>query len=187
LIREHKTRLLAKRPRVERIWTTKLEPGLHVNPDGGHIAASERELTHYNAAGEFLKTGPNGGFVPQIVGYGPLTARAEFVAFDAGNNGLIGPVDRLRPVAPKKADDDEILQTYLDHGGKNKTGLQGVSRREAEATWALFKSLTNNKALKDCTRDNGRKLIAHFQAEGLRSSTIQKKRISSSASAICIC
>src|ERR1700735_400549 len=48
LIREHKARLLANRPRVETVWTTLLEPGLHVNPDGGHVAATERELTYYN-------------------------------------------------------------------------------------------------------------------------------------------
>jgi integrase len=43
--------------------------------------------------------------------------------------------------------------------------------------WALFKRLTENKPLKDCTRDDGRKLVAHFQAEGLKSATIQKKLI----------
>jgi hypothetical protein len=51
LIAEHKGALLAARPRVETTWHHKLAPGLHVSPDGGHIAASERELTYYDSAG----------------------------------------------------------------------------------------------------------------------------------------
>ena len=44
LIAEHKAALLAARPRLLETWRFKLEPGLHVSPDGGHIAATEREL-----------------------------------------------------------------------------------------------------------------------------------------------
>jgi integrase len=35
--------------------------------------------------------------------------------------------------------------------------------------------LTNSKPLKDADRDDGRKLVAHFEGEGLRSATIAKK------------
>ena len=59
-IAEHKARLLAARPRVERIWQSRLEPGLHIGPDGGHVAATERELTYYNHNGAFLRTEANG-------------------------------------------------------------------------------------------------------------------------------
>ncbi len=41
--------------------------------------------------------------------------------------------------------------------------------------WALFKTLTDGKPLKDCDRDDGRKLVAHFEAQGLKSATIEKK------------
>ena len=74
-----------------------------------------------------------------------------------------------------KNSDDKLFETYLDRGGKKKTGVHGHFRREAENTWTSFKRLTNNKPLKDRTRDDGRKLVAHFQAEGLKSATIQKK------------
>ena len=41
--------------------------------------------------------------------------------------------------------------------------------------WALYKQLTDNKSLKDATRDDGRKLASHFIDEGLKSATIRKK------------
>jgi integrase len=41
--------------------------------------------------------------------------------------------------------------------------------------WALYKTLTDSKPLKDATRDDGRKLVQHFEGEGLKSATIQKK------------
>ncbi len=39
----------------------------------------------------------------------------------------------------------------------------------------LFKTLTNNKPLKNCDRNDGRKLVAHFESKGLKSATIEKK------------
>ena len=41
--------------------------------------------------------------------------------------------------------------------------------------WALYKQLTDSKPLKDATRDDGRKIVQHFESQGLRSATIQKK------------
>ena len=41
--------------------------------------------------------------------------------------------------------------------------------------WALYKQLTDSKPLKDATRDDGRKIVQHFEGHGLRSATIQKK------------
>ena len=41
--------------------------------------------------------------------------------------------------------------------------------------WALYKQLTDSKPLKDATRDDGRKVVQHFESQGLRSATIQKK------------
>ena len=39
----------------------------------------------------------------------------------------------------------------------------------------LFKTLTNNKPLKNCDRDDGRKLVAHFESKGLKSATIERR------------
>ena len=53
---------------------------------------------------------------------------------------------------PKVASfDDRIIETWIKH-----RGITGYLEREARATWEMFKSLTNNKPLKDCTRDDGR-------------------------------
>jgi integrase len=41
--------------------------------------------------------------------------------------------------------------------------------------WVLYKQLTEGKPLKDATRDDGRKVVQHFERQGLKSATIQKK------------
>jgi integrase len=169
MIAEHKARLLAKRPRIETVWQHKLEPGReHAGSEGGKIVATDRELIHIGPNRTVTLIEPNGGFGTRIAG---LERRLGVPS--SGN--MIGLAEGSRPVVPTKNSDDAIFQTYLDHGGKKKTGLHGHFRREAESVWALFKTLTGSKPLKDCTRDDGRKLVAHFQVEGLRSATIQKK------------
>jgi integrase len=158
MISEHKARLLAARPKIEIAWKSDLDPGLHAGPDGGQIAATERELTYYNHNGAFLRTEPNGGPAERIVG-GPLTVHALAEAFT-----------EPRPKAPTKNGDDAILETYLKHAS-----ITGHFENEARTVWALFKTLTNGVAIKDATRDDGRKLVAHFEAQELKSATIQKK------------
>src|SRR5207248_2786321 len=37
------------------------------------------------------------------------------------------------------------------------------------------KTLTDNKPLAEATHDDGRRLVAHFEAEGMKSATIKKK------------
>jgi integrase len=75
-----------------------------------------------------------------------------------------------RPTAAKKGGDDAVIDTYLDH-----RGIKGYDRREAETVWALFKTLTNSKPLKDCDRNDGRLLVKRFQDDGNKRATIVKK------------
>ena len=75
-----------------------------------------------------------------------------------------------RPTPPTKNGDDAILETYLKH-----RNITGHFEREARNVWALYKRLTDSKPLKDADRDDGRKLVAHFEGEGLKSATIEKK------------
>lgn len=164
LIGEHKAALFAARPRLETVWEPKYTPGLHDSPNGERIAATERELSFYNATGKLLRTEPNGGPLHKLVGGGPLSLRTLAEAYGA-----------KQPAAPPKNADDAIIETYLESGGRKNTGIRGYSRREALAVWALFKRLTENKPLKECTRDDGRKLVTYFQDQGLKSSTIEKK------------
>jgi integrase len=163
---KHKAKLLAARPRIETTWQSRLEPGLHVGPDGGHIAATERELTYYNHNGGFLRSEPNGGPAQQIVG-GPLTVSALAGAvieadFGAGRGE--------RPKVPAKNGDDAILETYIKHAK-----LAARFAREAREMWALYKTLTDSKPLKNADRADGRKLVAHFESQELKRATIQKK------------
>ncbi|MGB7098124.1 MAG: hypothetical protein WBD95_05055 [Xanthobacteraceae bacterium] len=59
---------------------------------------------------------------------------------------------------------------YLKHAN-----VIGYYEREARAVWELYKQLTDSKPLKDADGDDGRKLVAHFEGEGLKSATIEKK------------
>jgi integrase len=172
MIAEHKTRLLAARPRIERIWRHRFEPGReHVGEDGGRILATDKDLFHIDHKGAITKTEPNGGLVPQFfVGGVPVrsfTTRSQkaalsiFEAYRAGNP---------RPASPTKRNgDDALLETYLRHAN-----ISAYCEREARDTFALFRTLTE-KPLKECTRDDGRKLVAHFEAQGLKKASIQKK------------
>ena len=77
-----------------------------------------------------------------------------------------------RPTVPKKNSDDGIFETYIHHAN-----ITGYYEREARDTFRLFKTLTDNKPLKDCTRDDGRKLVEHFAAKGFRTASVKKKRV----------
>jgi integrase len=66
--------------------------------------------------------------------------------------------------------DDALIETYLKH-----KSVTGYFEREARAVWALYKQLTNSKPLKDASRDDGRKLVDYYEAQDLKSATVQKK------------
>ena len=115
--------------------------------------------------GGILKTEPNGGVAYGLVG-GPLSVHSIAKAFlEADFEHDPGQ----RPKVQAKNGDDALLETYLKHAN-----ITGYFEREARATWTLFKSLCD-KPLKDCDRDDGRKLVAHFEAQELKSATIAKK------------
>jgi integrase len=166
LIADHKAALLAARPRLEPTWWHQLSPGLHeapalvaigyTLPEGGRIFATDRELHYLDASGATTRTARNGMAAYRLVGRGPEAMR------------LLTNPDR--PAVPTKNGDDSIFETYLKHAN-----VTGYPEREARDVWALYKTLTDSKPLKDSTRDDGRKLVAHFEGEGLKSATIQKK------------
>jgi len=173
MIAEHKAKLLAARPRIETSWAHQYEPGReHVGADGQRIIATDRELLYLSHNGAIAKTAPNGAPAFQLVG-GPLTARSVVEAFL--NAEAFGPVPS-RP--PMKDADDAIIETYLKHAN-----VTGYYEREARTVWALFKSLCD-KPLKDATRDDGRKVVQHFESQGLRSASIRKKIVWLNAASI---
>ena len=160
MIAEHKVKLLEARPRLETIWKHDYEPDReHIGPDGDRVIAADRELIHLDSEGRITRRSPNGGPAHQLVGRQKLTVRSLAEAFTG-----------VRPRRQERTADDAIIETYLEHAN-----ITGHSERETRAVWALYKQLTDSKPLKDATRDDGRKVVQHFESQGLRSATIQKK------------
>jgi integrase len=159
LVTAHKAALMAARPRMETAFKREYEPGLHTGLNGERIFATATELHYLDEVP--IRAVPNGVTVRRLVG-GPLSAKGEFEAFDAAYDE--------RPKVATKNSDDAILDTYLNH-----RGIDGYARREAETVWRTFKELTDNKALKNATRDDGRKLVQHFKDDGNKSATVAKK------------
>ena len=175
MIAEHKAKLLAIRPRLEPAWVPQYPPGLHVGSNGERLFASERELHHLDPDGAVISREPNGGTGQTLVNL-PHGAVVHFGNPIRPINELrrIGPVFDVskleRPTLLTKNGDDTVLETYLKHAN-----ITGHFEREARNVWALYKTLTNAKPLKDANRDDGRKLVMHFESEGLKSATIAKK------------
>ena len=175
LIAEHKAKLLAMRPRLEPSWVPQYPPGLHLGPNGERLFATERELHHLDANGAVIRRETNGGPGQKLVNL-PMGSVIHFGNPTRSISELrrIGPMFDIskmeRPTLPTKNGDDAILETYLKHAN-----ITGYYEREARNVWALYKTLTNSKPLKDADRDDGRKLVAHFEGEGLKSATIEKK------------
>jgi integrase len=159
LVTAHKAALLAARPRIETTFEREFQPGLHTGLNGERIYATERELHYLDDTP--VRIEPNGVTVRRLVG-GPLSARREFDALDEAHDE--------RPAVPKKNGDDELLETYLKH-----RSITGHFEREARNVWALYTKLTDSKPLRDADRNDGRKLVAHFLDQGLKSATIEKK------------
>jgi integrase len=166
LIAAHKAALLAARPRLVASWQHAYEPGReHAAPDGvGRIIATDRELIHIGHNGAITRTEPNGFAANRLENFPSADTTLDWAR-------LVGPnFDRLeRPTVPNKNGDDAILETYLKHAN-----VTGYYEREARAAWSLYQTLVG-KPLKDCDRDSGRKLVAHFESQGLKSATIKKK------------
>ena len=153
-IGDHKAALLAARPKVTTIWdSTHKQFGLRFI-EGKQVFVTERELRDPETGAVI---GPNGGWA-ELLTPAPRGG-PSFKAYDEAK--------RLAP--PARNGDDGIFETYLKHAK-----VTGYYEREARAAWALFRSLCD-KPLKDCNRDDGRKLVAHFKGQDIKSATIRKK------------
>jgi integrase len=162
LITEHKRKLLAKRPRFATVWQHELEPGhTHPGPDGGSIVATDTQLIYLNHNGDVIKTTANGRTAYQLTG-GPLTVQSLTAAAQAA----LDP----RPAVATKGEDDALFESYL-----KERSVTGFKEGEARHMWELFRALCPGVKLKDATRDDGRKLVAHLETLGNKSATVRKK------------
>ncbi len=166
MVAHHKAALLAALPRMETVWRYEYEPSADMQDasNGERVLASATELKFYGPDGKLLRTTPNGGPSFRIVN---LQHRLGIPFVD---ERMIGLTEEAGARTKPKTDDDKVLETYIEH-----RKITGYIEREARDVWALFKTLTDGKPLKDCDRDDGRKLVAHFEAQGLKSATIEKK------------
>jgi integrase len=177
-ITQHERRMYARRSaRAARVVHGPLEytPGLHPLDGGGHVTATNQQLTFTDANGQITSTRPNG---PAIYITGPrLSAAREFKAFDDAYDGVIGegPIDDKRPKLASKSADDKLLETYIAHNG-----ITGYREKEARDIWHIFRTVLENKPLAKCTRDDGRKIVAHLedQAGGeIKSATLKRRMV----------
>jgi integrase len=158
-IQEHKTKLLEARPGVQVAWRHRFLPGQeHVTPNGERVIADDRELIFIGHNGAIIRKEPNGEFAVAL----PPSLREQ--------KAILRSEDQQQRQRMAASADDALIETYLKH--KN---LAKYFEREARTVWALYKQLTNNKPLKDSTRDDGRKLVDYFEKQNLKSASIQKK------------
>jgi integrase len=160
MIAEHKAKLLEAQPRFHLVWRHRYEPGQeHVTPEGERIIADDRELIFLDPNGAIVRKERNG----KLAFAEPFPSLRE-------QKVIVRREDAARRTVRAANTDDDMIETYLKH--KN---LAKYFEREARAVWALYKDLTDSKPLKDATRDDGRKLVDHFEKEGLKTASIQKK------------
>jgi integrase len=142
--------------------------------------ATETVLTFTDAAGKITGAKPNGGPVVHLSG-APLPAALEFQVFDDAMAGKIGegPVGSDRPnlVAAKSGPDDAILETYLTHNS-----ITGTREHQAREVWRIFRTVVA-KPLRECTREDGRAIVAYMVDEGedkgreLKSATLRRRMV----------
>ena len=135
-----------------------------------------KELIYIGHNGQVLQIEPNGALALQLVVNNEPRDEGNWrfaAAFLNADGSPKFDQAALLTVAAKTGD-DKLFQTYTDSGarkGRNST----ATTKEAQAVWDLFRSLTEGKPLKDCTRDDGRLLVKHYTAEGLSNPSMQKK------------
>jgi integrase len=168
LVTQHKAILLDLKPRLEVAWRFDFEPSedMQAAPNGERVLASNTELKFFDTEGRLVRTGPNGRPEVQFVNM----ARRLGIPFPIGEQMFSFPEETKAEARPKPDESDLILETYLKHAN-----VTGFYEREARAAWALYKQLTNNKPLKNATRDDGRKLVQYFVTKGNKSASIRKK------------
>jgi hypothetical protein len=125
LIGAHKARLLAARPRLERIWRHRLEPGReHVGEDGARIIATEKDLFYIDRDGAITKTEPNSELTTQAFNKCEPVRSIAFRSRKAAVSFIT--TDRPSPAKKNANGDDAILETYLTHAN-----VSGYFEREA--------------------------------------------------------
>ena len=142
-------------PRDSRNW--------HIRLQGGLAPRIERSLgTADRIEAEIIAA-------PMIAEHRQHILRRRQIAATMTRENKLGIPHGSSERAAAANGDDGLIETYLKHSG-NAPGT-------THETWRLFKALCPGVKLKDATRDDGRKLVAHLQAQGLKSATIRRRLV----------
>ena len=187
---DHKRKLIENRPRRETQWCPRVDgrgiQKLEERDELGYPPAElsrlwsrRREITFLDAAGQPVRTEPNGGYHAVIV-----NLPEKFVCMP------VSPTTRARRTAATcPTFRTSILATSKTRRRNRRRAAAKTTRclmrtshkrskprqREGGAKyWMLFRTLVK-KPLKDCERDDARVMLKHFQDQGLKSATIRRK------------
>jgi integrase len=160
-----------------------LAPGEYPFDDGvtkGRAIATEREIIYLAEDGKFLRSKANNpcrvlvnvpkNTVVHIGSTAPDHLRGQRV---------LNLYELDRPELPRQGDgpDDPVLETYI-----TQKCLPENREREAREMWRIFRAEVG-KRLKDCTRDDGRKIVAHLGGEAkkegreAKSATLRRRMV----------
>jgi hypothetical protein len=162
LIQAHRARVLVRRALVEgrlRLGNPlyEYEPGKeHHTADGQRVLATDRELIFLDDAGRIIGAEQNKGYSLPWEGFTPDEKRE---------------IEAIRParVTKSRNADDTIIETWI-----KQRNITPYKESKARSVYATFKELVNGKRLANCTRDDGRKLVAKLRSSGLKAATVQK-------------
>ncbi len=175
---EHKSQLLAKRMRFVPVSSGLVQSrGLCTAEDGRRFFIDAHSINELDETGAVIRSVPNAGrdlvnaTYPVVFTNGTLVDRKKFP-------GKV--IDLSANLVSVNTADDDLIETYIKH---NKFADDGQPARETRQVWAMFKTLTNNKRLAKCTRDDGRMLAEKYRELGDKSAT-RKKKISRVCAAV---
>ena len=159
LIHSHKQKVLERRALKEgRLslgnFAPQYEPGReHHSPEGQRLLATADQLFFLDEAGRIVRIERNG-------------RTAIWQGFTRSEQR---EMDEVVPKPKSGSRDDAMLELWIKH--RNITRYEQASAR---GVYATFKGLVHGKAFANCSRDDGRKLVEHLLAQGLKRATIQK-------------
>lgn len=130
--------------------------------DAGRFIATPEKVYFLDETGQIVRTQANGEVLRITTDFEPAEISPAVAHLSLTPN-------KSKPVPARRNGDDAILETWIAHNN-----ITGFLKDEARAVWSTFQTIVG-KPLKDCTRDDGRKLAGHYFEQGNKSATVDKK------------
>jgi integrase len=161
-IRAHKLTMLSVRQMNDgtfnRASQPKYEPNReHITPEGKRLIATEEKLLSLDDDGKIVRTASNEKTVADALGFAMDAQTKEWKVLPKETGRAAHSLE------------EQIVASWVTQRKPNKH-----LEREARKGWEMWKKVVNGKSIRQCTRDDGRKLVAALQAEGMKAATIGK-------------